>query len=341
MTNIKSKLDPILLNQHVDGMLVKHTAFTEILDQLNDAFEMAPHLKRSAGLFIVGESLTGKSTVAEKLAETHPPYRTEEGLVSEVVYVQVPSKPSVKGLATEILYALGDPLANKGTEHDKTQRILLLIKHCKTRMLILDEFHHFVDKASKYTVIHNVADWLKCLINQARLVTVIISLPYGQKVLVQNEQLRGRFNSPMIMPRFDWADDYFRAEFLGLLEGFTDMMRERFDVPDFHSEELAYRFYLASGGLTGYVFNILQETARDVIRRSSNVITMSDLDRNYLKTISEVDRHEVSPFSTHFNLEDGKAYENARIIGLRGDEYLQRVSMNTFKPKTLNQPLAY
>lgn len=340
MNHINSMVDRKQICEDISGMLVRHSAFTEILNELNYAFGMAPFLKQPPGLFIIGESRTGKSTVAEKFAQMHKPVRTDEGLVSEVIYVQVPSKPTIKGLASEILSALQDPLAEKGTEQQKTRRILHLIKQCKTRMLMLDEFHHFVDKSSRYSVIHTVADWLKCLINEAGLVTVIIGLPYGQNVLVQNEQLRGRFKSPLIMPRFDWSDDNLRTEFLRLLKGFTNMMNEHFDVPDFHSEALGYRFYLASGGLIGYVFNLLQETALDVMRRDSNIITLSDLDRNYYKVISETDQHPISPFSMKDNLQESQAQNFAHAIGKRGDEFLQRVSRNTFKPKTLNQALA-
>lgn len=340
MNKTNSKFDRNKISAHVSGMLVRHAAFNEIFNELNDAFEMAPNLKQSPGLFIIGDSRTGKSTVAEMFAEEHKSFRTDDVLVSEVIYVQVPSKPTIKGLASEILSALEDPLADKGTEQEKTRRILRLIKQCKTRMLMLDEFHHFVDKSSRYAVIHDVADWLKCLINKSSIVTVIIGLPYGQNVLVQNEQLRGRFKSPMIMPRFDWNDDNLRNDFMDMLGGFTDMMREVFDVPDFHNEALAYRFYLATGGLIGYVFNLLQQTALDVIRRDSNVITMSDLDRNYYKIINEIDQHPTSPFSLNGNLHEGIAHKFATNVGKRGDESLQRNARMNSKPKTLNQALA-
>jgi Cdc6-like AAA superfamily ATPase len=322
MTHVTNDLDNGELGQHVQRMLIRHHAFQKIYSQLEYSFDLAPSLKKSTGVFIEGESGTGKSTLAEVFKTAHPKYRTEEKLVAPVIYAQVPEYPTIKSLASEILLDFEDPLANKGTEFEMTARILTYIKECETRVVILDEFQEFVDKSTNGKVLDKVANWLKGLINKTNIVVVIIGLPRGQKVLDHNEQLRGRFKRAMKMPRLDWSDEHLRDEFIGILEAATNLMRLRFDVPDFHDERLAYRFYLGSGGLLRIVFNIIHEAAGVAIRSGRTVIDMSDLIEGYDEIVHEIDLQSANPFSPDFNLNDGQAFQNAKTIGLSSDEKL-------------------
>lgn len=320
-----SKLQPPLnrnaLLLHVEQMLVTHTAFKGALESLEQAFNASPIVKDPIGIFIIGVSRTGKSRVIEEFKDAHPSIRLEEGLEMPIVNVLVPSKPSVKGLAAEILRALGDPLPDKGTEQVMTARLLLLLQRCKVRVLILDEGQHLVDKSSKYNLIHHVSDWLKNLMNQSKVIVVIAGLEYAQTILSQNEQLRGRFTNKIIMPRFDWRDDQSRYEFLGLLAGFNSYLKEQFCLPDISGNELALRFYLASGGLTGYVFNILRKTIWNVVDDGRTTIHFEDFDIGYQSMVGSEDQHQISPFSRNFKLDDGQAFEKAAAIGLRSDDY--------------------
>lgn len=323
MSKLQTKLDRNALQSHVEQMLVNHTAFKNALNSLEQAYNSAPIVKDPLGIFMIGESRTGKSSVIEEFMNAHLPIRLEQGVEMPIVKVLVPSKPSVKGLAAEILRALGDPLPDKGTEQVMTARLLLLLKTCKVRVLILDEGQHLVDKSSKYNLIHHVSDWLKNLMNQSKVIVVIAGLEYAQTILSQNEQLRGRFTNKIIMPRFDWQEDQSRCEFLGLLAGFNSYLNEQFSLPDISGQELALRFYLASGGLTGYVFNILRKTIWNVVDDGRTTIHFEDFDIGYQSMVGSEDQHQISPFSRIFKLNDGQAFEKASTIGLRSDEYRQ------------------
>lgn len=324
MINNTNRFNPEELRLFVEQMLVSHTAFEEASKALNQAFNAAPFIKDPIGYFIAGESRTGKSRLLEEFLTAHPSIRGSEGLETPVVNIVVPSKPSVKGVAAEILRALEDPLAHKGTEQDMTARLLVLLRKCNVRMLILDEGQHLVDKSSKYVLIHHVSDWLKNLLNQSKVVVVIAGLPYAEAILAQNEQLRGRFVNKITLPRFDWQDERLRNEFLGLLAGFKELMEEKLTLPDLSAQELALRFYLASGGLTGYVFNILRKTVWHVIEDRRTNITLEDLDYGYQTMVNEEDQHPVSPFSRNFDMSDGQAFLKAQKVGLRAEDYVPK-----------------
>lgn len=324
MNKQNNNFDANELRLHVEQMLVPHTAFQKANIALEQAFGVAHILRDPIGFFIAGESRTGKSRLIEEFIQAHPSSREIGGLQHPVLNVLVPSKPTVKGLAAEILRVLEDPLPSKGTEPEKTERILKLLKQCNVRVLILDEGQHLVDKSAKYTLIHQVSDWLKNLMNLSKVVIVIAGLHYAQTVLSQNEQLRGRFANKITIPRFDWQDNQLRSEFLGLMAGFNQLMSEQFDLPNLSSQEMALRFYLASGGLIGYVFNILRKTVWNVIDNHSTEITLEDFDVGYRSIVSQEDQQEVSPFCREFDLNNGLAFEKAKLIGLRSEDYVPK-----------------
>lgn len=339
MTAIVSPVDHDTPYAYIDSLLVRHSAFAKAARSLERAFLVAPDLKDPFGIYIHGESRTGKSRLIEETMGKHVPYRTEDGLVVEVVKLQVPAKPTIKGLAIDLLRALGDPMPDKGTENSMTERLVILLTACKTRLLILDEFQHFVDKSSSFTVIHHLADWLKNLLNRTKVTAVLVGLEYGLAVLKQNEQLRGRFANPIRLPRFDWRDENLRAEFLGLLDGFQSLISKKFNVPEFSSDELGYRFYIATGGLTGYVFNILRMAAWESIASKHNSISLRELEIAYSEGINEEDQYNINPFSKHFDRNDGAAFEHALKVGRHFDADKKRIGYN-YKPKTTREALA-
>lgn len=103
---------------------------------------------------------------------------------------------------------------------------------------------------------------------------------------------------------------------------------------------MAYRFYLASGGLTGYVFNIIRLAAWNVIDDDRTSITIEDLDSGYQRFVSEVDQFSISPFSKKFNLTDGNAFEKASRVGRRAEDYVPEKIVRRYKPRTTREALA-
>ena len=101
-------------------------------------------------------------------------------------------------------------------------------------------------------------------------------------------------------------------------------MVEKFTLPDLSSPLIGLRFYLASGGLTGYVLNILRKTVWNVIDDHRTCITLEDFDVGYRAMISQEDQQVVSPFSREFDLNDGQVFEKAKLIGLRSEDYVPK-----------------
>lgn len=260
----------------VDDILVPHTAFEKAQQTLEQCYKYAENAREPTGVAIIGESRTGKSRVIEEMMARHPTERDKEGLRVPILRVTAQSKPTVKGLAEILLKAMGDSKFAHGTENQKTARLMTLMKGAETRMVVVDEFQHFEDKVS-HKVTHHVADWLKILVDETKLTLVVAGLPSCQAVLEQNEQLRGRFQAPIMMPRFAWYDADQQAEFIGILNAFYDGMRKYFDLPELGNDQMAFRCYCATGGLIGYLTNLLRKASRNAVDSGQQTISLDDL----------------------------------------------------------------
>jgi hypothetical protein len=146
-----------------------------------------------------------------------------------VLYTEVPSGTTAKRFADQILYDLGYPLYGRGTTIEKTVRIRELFKRCRMQMLLVDEVNHFVD-TERSPVAHDVADWLKTLIDQCTISVAILGIPRCLEVLRQNEQLRRRFSAPFTIGYLRWDLPHDRRNFKLFLRSVQEHLSD-YEVP--------------------------------------------------------------------------------------------------------------
>lgn len=302
------------LRKLVDSILIPHTAFQHALRRLEQGFESVGG-NEPLGYSVIGESRCGKTTLVNHFASLHPTIREKEGLKMPVLVVTTPAKPTIKSMASCLLAGLGDPLAEmRETENQKTARLLKIIKTHGTRVIVLDEIQHFVERYSN-KVMYQVADWLKIVLDEAGVMVVVVGLPHSNAVLLQNEQLRGRFAARIRIPRFDWSEENLRLEYCAMLDAFGHALTP-FSLPDIGSEEIAYRFFLATGGLTGYVVKILRQATWDAIDENRKVINLSHLESAYSDAIWD---EEITPGPNPFSKKipvGMDVLEHAKTIGM-------------------------
>jgi hypothetical protein len=302
------------LRKLVDSILIPHTAFQDSLRRLEQGFNSigggAP-----IGYSVIGESGCGKTTLVNHFAALHMTKREQEGLKVPIMMVTTPAKPTIKGMASSMLASLGDPLSeSRESENQKTLRLAKILKESGTRVIVIDEIQHLVGRYSN-KVLYSVADWLKILLDEAGLMVVIVGLPHSNALLMQNEQFRRRFAGRIRLPRFDWEVEESRMEFCALLEAFQNALGP-FSLPDLGNEEMAYRFFLATGGLTGYLVNVLRQVTWDAIDDNRKVIKLEHLEIAYEKAVwEEEEKTGPNPFTKKVPL-GMDAISHAKSVGL-------------------------
>jgi hypothetical protein len=123
-------------------------------------------------------------------------------------------------------------------------------------------------------------------------------------VIDGNEQLARRFLAPIQLPRFSWTDVGQRGQFICILKAFHTEIAKQFEVPAFHSEQMAFRFYCSTGGLIGYLANLLKQTLRSASVAGRKVIRLDDLAAAHIESVwsSESASTLPNPFERSFRL---------------------------------------
>jgi hypothetical protein len=116
--------------------------------------------------------------------------------------------------------------------------------------------------------------------------------------------LARRFLSPIQLPRFSWTDVGQRGQFVCILKAFYTETAKQFEVPAFHSEQMAFRFYCSTGGLIGYLANLLKQTLRSAAVEGRKVIRLDDLATAHAQSVWSRDHITAlpNPFERSFRL---------------------------------------
>jgi Cdc6-like AAA superfamily ATPase len=283
--------------KHILGStIVPHTAFVEAQKQLELCFKYAIDKREAEGLAITGESGTGKTSVLSEFAALHPSTRSKSGMEVPILRATVPSGPTVKSLAGVMLAALHDTDSEWGTENEKSSRLRVLMKNTGTRMVMIDEFQHFHDRG-KRRIMHHVADWLKVLIDDTKTTLIVAGLPRCLDVIGGNEQLDRRFLAPIQLPRFSWTDPEQREEFLGILGTFNEEIGKSYDLPIMDTDEMAFRFFCATGGLIGLLTKLLRQAIRTADTENTRKICLEDLNAAHKRAMAS---RPLEPFARGF-----------------------------------------
>jgi len=98
----------------VGRIVIPHDAFKLADEQLNQLFVFAQRNEGAEGMALLGESGTGKTTLLENFMARHQPHRNDDGMEVPVLFASVPSSPTVRSLAGELLRAFGAPDVGQG-----------------------------------------------------------------------------------------------------------------------------------------------------------------------------------------------------------------------------------
>lgn len=248
-------------------------------------------------LLLIGPTGAGKTTIYRTYAQNYPRRETDEGSIVPIVYTPIPAPATVKGLVQAILKQLGDPLYDRGTTTTQTSRAYDLLAACQVELILLDEFHHFIDRESN-KILKNVCDWLKNLIINTRIPVVLFGLPESEKILtVDNWQLSRRFNyrhNLIPFPRNESGMQLFR-EFLSEIE--TQLPLE--EKSELAENTLSERIYYATDGTIAHVMTLIRKGTALAIENNLKKLDLEILNTIYHKHL----KHEkllkrTEPFLT-------------------------------------------
>lgn len=271
---------------------------TRILERIEQLFEYDCIDEEPEHLMLLGDPGTGKSRLLKRILQTHPRVRHEEFTEVPVLYVQVPSNCTIKKLPSVMLKELGSPFWSKGNEEDRTFQLLVLLKACKVRLIILDEINHAVDRGRSKTH-ESVADWIKLFSTQAGISLVLAGIRRSRQLLHANDQFADRFREVLELEPLGVGNESQFDEFFRVMEAFEGVLKDVSCI-DLKSKEILTAVAFATGGRLRNIRRLLVRSVELAARESRFHISRAILERAFLEVIFTSAKAEQNPFSVKF-----------------------------------------
>lgn len=243
---------------------IAYPVANSILDTLRGLMEK-PTRPRMPNLLIVGEPNNGKTTVVRRFDELHGKgYVSDDSdPVKPVLLAEAPPSADEKGLYISILERFFTPYRATDPPAKLRYQVIHLLRLCRTRILVIDEFHSLLTgSAIKQREVMNA---IKLLCNELAIPIVGVGTREAVRVLHTDPQHASRFDVISI-PLWELNQDFQR-----LLAGFEKILPLR-NPSRLHQPELASALYAISGGNIGDLHRLLVECARTAIERGTELI---------------------------------------------------------------------
>jgi hypothetical protein len=243
----------------------------------------------------LGTSGVGKTSVIDHYSKLHPPHDTETETRQPVLRVTLQPDARPKGIAADILLALGDPAWSSGTVQTLTNRATKLLARCGVELIVFDEFHHLFDM-ERARVMTKAAQWLKVLIVNTRIPVVVCGMPEAEHVL-RAEHTERRFKERLALRCFSWRTPSGRQEFLGMLKR-LDAALPLAESSNLAAADVAGRFFLACRGIPDYLMTLVRGGLAEALARGSERIELSDLARVFERRLAHqrILAEQANPF---------------------------------------------
>jgi len=295
MTNKRASLSIAKRKALVEGIFIESPRFTRVKEMISRCHSHSKIAAEPECLLITGWQGTGKTTLRQDYARNYPRRIADAGVVVPVLTTTIPVPATVKGLSTQLLWAMGDPKATKGTGITQTLRLLDFAHECGVELVILDEFQHFIDRDSN-SILDTAADWLKNFINNSGKPVVLLGMPYCDIILRANAQLERRFTMRMSLEPFGWEKQAEQDE----LKTFLTHLDKKLPFPvrsNLNLHETAFRLYCATNGYVGYLMNLVRGAAHLAINRSFDHIDLALLAEAYEERLAARAPARPNPFT--------------------------------------------
>ncbi len=244
---------------YVEHIRVLYPRWQECIAEIRRCHQMNTLAAEPQCLMLVGPTGAGKTTLVDSYTKDFPAVFSEKRLRRPIVQATIPTPATVKNLETTLLDALGDPRAGQGTVGGMARRLINFFSDCSVELLILDELQHFVDRDSQ-KVLQTVSNWLKTLVKETKVACVLVGLEgEAEQVVDSNPQLARLFGDPHVLAPFTWDEQRpatiqeFRT-FLSQLESMLPLK----EPSNLASHEMAWRCFVASEGIIGYVMALVR-----------------------------------------------------------------------------------
>ncbi|WP_186464322.1 TniB family NTP-binding protein [Nitrospirillum bahiense] len=269
----------------------------QIKQWIRNAIDIGCCGKEARSMTLLGPTGTGKSTLLKEIVDEYPAEQRDRYLYHPVLYVEIPPQSTLKALAIAILKALGDVPSNRSVS-EYTHIVTRTLARAAPKLLILDEIQHIVSAGNKRANAYASGDLIKSILNAAVCPVILAGQPEGAEVIDTNSQSERRNGWSEVLEPFDW----FKQADRDIYQSFLYMYEERMGLPapsNLFDDDMAFRLWIASGGLIGKTTKWLQMAAEmALVERSSPLPCLSQelLAEAFERGQVRAERRQPNPF---------------------------------------------
>ncbi len=289
--------------EHVKTIIIQYPRYKALIDKIEEHHQLSLGSVQPDGLFLYGETGLGKSTILKEYESKYPRHVVDGCTKIPVLYLIVPVGATPKSVASKILYKMGDPNFDRGTENNMTARILSFVEKCEVEMIIIDEFQHLIDSESK-NVLNKASNWVKNLTNDIKIPILVCGMPESERVFAYNEQLDRRFCEKQNLQPFSYQSKEDQIEFRAFLNGIDKQLP--FPEQSYIADPiLAQKMFYATNGNPFYIKKILEEATVSALKNGCDSIEEDDLYIAFKSITLSSRPFVINPFNNeNFNLLD-------------------------------------
>ena len=287
--NIDNRLIQI---ESIHKILVPHTNLASIRDDIEETIKTHQAMIKSStsddrstfsrnnNICLFGESGTGKTTMCNSiLKKYHKHTIIQNGFSINIVptfYTSLPSPITMKGCPINLLKELG-VYSEKPNTQSLTFELLKLLNTAQTNLIILDEFDHLIKNENALTV----RNWVKYLINNAKIPILLVGTPSFESLINADKQISSRFTMRRTLSNFPYNpiqnDNTSMQNFIKSLTKTYAYKLGLDSMPDFNSKKDLMAMYLSTGGSPDSIATLLKITAKQALKKGKNSVLMEDL----------------------------------------------------------------
>lgn len=265
------------------GFTVVHPYFKVALDTIDEAIETTEICGEPSSVLLLGNGGTGKTRVCDTLAAKFGvPETVRNGeeiiLTKPIINCAVPPNTTLKGLIEGILQELGGVIKNQSISRLEYM-LYTLLKTCKTKLIMLDEWQHLLTRGSEKTR-GAVTDWVKVLTDTFDG-TVILSGTLKCEVIVDDDdQLSGRFPYRVYLRNFSIDTEIEKRIFTGLICAFAHEIKQSMplnEVIALTDEAILLGLYAFSAGNLRTLRKVLHAALKSALERNDRRFLVADL----------------------------------------------------------------
>jgi len=277
--------------------LIRYPRFKALHNDIRECQEMSRLANEPQCMSLEGVTGAGKSTLVQDYVALFPRIEQFDGTRIPIFYTETPSPVTVKGMAATLLAHLGDPAAHHGTLWAMNFRLIRLMMACQVELVILDDFHHLIDKETN-RILEQVSDWLKVLIKETGIPFLVVGIEGKvERILETNAQLSRLFAVRQTLQPFrcDLSDEGSVQEFAR----FVQYAEQVIGIPlpaTLPRLELLHRLHYATGGVVGNLMNLLRYTGWLTRQNRQEAMSLPLLATAFDKRLAKHVKKPANPF---------------------------------------------